>query len=212
MRARSSVSCGVAPCWNSGSCGAMISFVQRNSSSQSRRGTPSISAITAIVIRADTSRTKSPSVFSAASSSTSRVTRATLSSMRADGARREPAAGHAAVAGVVGRVHVEQVARRALRRRRQVVGEHGEARRVQEELRLLADLDDVGVLGDRPERIDVRPLVPEHRVVPAQPRPLGVRVAVALVVLGGGDVERRGVEVALGSVHHRVSPRRAWYG
>ena len=58
----------------------MTSFVQRKSSSQSRRGTPSISAITAIVIRADTSCTKSPAVVSAAASSTSRVRRATLSS------------------------------------------------------------------------------------------------------------------------------------
>ena len=59
MRERSSVSFADPPRWNSGSCGAMISLVQRKSRSQSSRGTPSISAITAIVIFAETSWTKS---------------------------------------------------------------------------------------------------------------------------------------------------------
>ena len=35
-------------------------------------------------------------------------------------------------------------------------------------------------------------VVPEDRVVAAEPRPLRVRIAVLLVVLGGGEVERRG--------------------
>jgi hypothetical protein len=59
----------------------MISLVQRNKRSQSRRGTPSISAITAMVIGAEMSRTKSPVSCCAAASMTSRVTRATFSSM-----------------------------------------------------------------------------------------------------------------------------------
>ena len=172
----------------------MISFVQRKSSSQSWRGTPSISAITAIVIlRGDVAHEVAVGVVAALVEHLARHAR-DLVVHAADGARREPVAGDAAVAAVVGRIHVEQVARRALRWRRQVAGEDREARRVQEELRLLADLDDVGVLGDRPERIDVRALVPEDRIVLAQPRPLGVRIAVPLVVLGGREVERRGIE------------------
>ena len=51
----------------------MISLVQRKSSGQSCSGTPSISAITAIVIGADTSCTKSISSRCAAASITSRV-------------------------------------------------------------------------------------------------------------------------------------------
>jgi len=54
--------------------------------------------------------------------------------------------------------------------RLQVVGEDRQTRPVQETLRLLADFDDVGVFGDRPERVDVRSLVPVDRVVLAQPR------------------------------------------
>jgi hypothetical protein len=54
-------------------------LVQRNSSPRSDAGTPSISAITAIVIGAEMSRTKSPSPRAAASSSTSRVMRSTFS-------------------------------------------------------------------------------------------------------------------------------------
>ena len=65
------------PRWNSGSCGAIVSLVQRKSRSQSSRGTPSISAITAIVILAETSRTKSQCSSRPASSSTSRVMRST---------------------------------------------------------------------------------------------------------------------------------------
>ena len=72
--------------------------------------------------------------------------------------------------------------------------EDGEARRVLEALGLLAEPDHVGVLADHPERVDVVPLVPEERGVPAQPGPLAMRVAIALVVLRRGDVERAGVE------------------
>jgi hypothetical protein len=86
-------------------------------------------------------------------------------------------------------VHVEQVTDGVLLGRLEVVGEYGQPRRVHELLRLLADLDDVRVLGDRPEGIDVVARVPEDRGVPAQMGPLGMRVAVSLVVLGARDVE-----------------------
>jgi hypothetical protein len=51
--------------------------------------------------------------------------------------------------------------------RRQITGKHGEPRRVEKDLRLLADGDDVGALRNCPERVDVVALVPEHRLVPA---------------------------------------------
>jgi hypothetical protein len=106
---------------------------------------------------------------------------------------------------VFGRIHVEQMARGVLGRRRQVEREDGEARGVQEQLRLLADPNDVGVLGDRPERVDIRPVVPEHWVVLAQPRPFGMRIAVADVVVRRDEIERGGLKLALRCVHH--SPR-----
>jgi hypothetical protein len=83
--------------------------------------------------------------------------------------------------------------------RRQVEREDREARGVQVALRLLADRDDVGVLGDRPERLDVGPVVPEDRVVTAQPRPFGMRVAVTLVVLGGDGTIRTAAEACTGT-------------
>jgi hypothetical protein len=55
-------------------------LVQRKSSWRSDAGTPSISAITEIVIGAETSRTKSPPSRSAAASITSRVIRSTFAS------------------------------------------------------------------------------------------------------------------------------------
>jgi hypothetical protein len=96
------------------------------------------------------------------------------------------------------------VANLALGRRGKVTREDGEARRVQEELGLLADLDDVGVLGDRPERLDVGAVVPEDRCVAAEPRPFRVWIAVPLVVLGARDVEGGAVEG--GRSHGLVSP------
>src|SRR4030095_1246395 len=121
------------------------------------------------------------------------------------GARREPAAGDAAVTRVLGRIHVEQIARGILGRRRQIEREDREARRVEEQLRLLADGDDVGVLGDRPEGVDVRPLVPEDRAVLAQPRPFGMRIAVFLVGLRSDEIERRWLKGALRCVHRAPS-------
>ncbi len=121
----------------------------------------------------------------------------------ADGARREPVARHLAVPSVVGRVHVEQVPRRPFLGRRQILREHRHPGLVQEELGLLADPDDVGVLGDRPERIDVRALVPEHRIVIPHPGPFGVWIPVLLVVLGRREIEGGGIEGAFR--HGRVS-------
>ena len=50
--------------------------------------------------------------------------------------------------------------------------------RVQEQVRLLRDLADVGVPGDRPERRIARRLAAVHRRLAAQPRPGRVRIAV----------------------------------
>ena len=58
----------------------MTSLVQRNRSGQSFSGTPSISAITAIVIGAETSCTKSMRSRCAAASMISRVMRRTFGS------------------------------------------------------------------------------------------------------------------------------------
>ena len=85
-------------------------------------------------------------------------------------------------------VHLDQ-------RRRQVphlffeVLDH-EARARDERVGLLADLEDVGVLGDRPVVDRVARLdLPGHGLLPPEPLPDLVRIAVGCVVLWVGDPE-----------------------
>ena len=81
----------------------------------------------------------------------------------ADRPWREPAARESPVAGVIRRIHSQHVAQFTFGERAELPREDGEPRPVQEHLRLLADLDDIGVLGDGPERLHVRPVIPEDR-------------------------------------------------
>src|SRR5262249_35459889 len=110
----------------------------------------------------------------------------------------EPAARESPLAGVLRGVHVEQVAHFTFGKRGELAREDGDPRRVQEDIRLPADLDDIGVLGDGPERLHVWPLIPEDRRVVAEPGPLRMRIAVALGVLRAHDVECRWIKVACG--------------
>ena len=112
----------------------------------------------------------------------------------ADGARREPVADHGPVVAVLGWIHVDQHAQRRVLLHRLFVrigqlGEEDEAPRAAEELRLFRDLDDVGVLGHRPEGAVAGRVEAVQRRFAPQPGPRRVRVAVLAVALGGDDVE-----------------------
>src|SRR5208282_742897 len=107
-------------------------------------------------------------------------------------ARREMAADDRAIFAMIRWIHVEQVAKRRRRTLLQpgLVDKHQQARAVEEQSRLLGNLYDVGVFGDRPEWIGLWKLAPENRFVLAQIRPLAMRIAVFLVMVGSNDVQR----------------------
>jgi len=91
---------------------------------------------------------------------------------------------------VLGRIHVQQVAREAsLALDRRALLEDREARRVPEALGLFRDPDDVLALHDRPEADAARQVEPAHRRLLAQALPGGVGVAVAREGVGADDVE-----------------------
>ena len=111
-----------------------------------------------------------------------------------DRTRREPVRNEPPVVAMLGRVHVDEHAQgrrllQAVAARTLHLREQDEAARAAEDLRLLRDLDDVGVLGDRPERLVAGWLHPVHRRLAAQPAPRLVRVAVLAVELGGDHVQ-----------------------
>ena len=106
---------------------------------------------------------------------------------------REPPRGEIPVATVLRWIHREQVSRRRLLGL--VSGEDGDPRLDEPVARVLADRDDVGVLGHRPEGVAIVVLDEAHGIVGAQPGPLRVWVALALVLLGRDDVEGGRIEV-----------------
>ncbi len=113
----------------------------------------------------------------------------------ADRARCEPVRDEPAVVAVLGRVHVHEHAQRRgllepLPRPAAHLGKQDEAPRAAEALGLLRDLDDVGVLRDRPERLVARRRHPMDGRFAPQPAPGVVRVAVLAVGLRRDDVER----------------------
>ena len=89
-------------------------------------------------------------------------------------------------------IHVEQVAegRRRTPLQPHLVDKHQQAGTVEEQPRLLGNLNDVGVLGDRPKWIGLWVLAPEDRLVLAQIRPLAMRITVFRVMVGSNDVQR----------------------
>ncbi len=107
-------------------------------------------------------------------------------------ARRKTAAQDRAIVAVFRRIHVEQMAERRRRTALEpvLVDKHQQAGTVEEQPRLLGNLNDVGVLGDRPKWVGLWVLVPENRFVLAQIRPLAMRIAVFLVMVGSNDVQR----------------------
>jgi hypothetical protein len=98
---------------------------------------------------------------------------------------------------VLGRIHIQQMLEWQLlpglftfAGRPIVFGHDQQTRRVEEQVGLGPDRDDVGVLGDRPERlVEIRPLASEDRRVLAQVGPFLMRIAVACVVIGRDDVD-----------------------
>jgi hypothetical protein len=127
-----------------------------------------------------------------------------------ESARREAMARELAHERVVGWIHVQQMTHDggsgALGRRE--LGERRQARSVQEPLGLLRDPDDVGVLRDRPERIDDVAVVPVDRIFAAQARPRVVRIAVRRVRAVADDVERVDSR-RVSAVRHRPPPAQA---
>jgi hypothetical protein len=116
-------------------------------------------------------------------------------------ARREPVARRLAIARVLGRIHVEQVAgQRALAFDRRAPLEDGQPGRIQEALGLFGDPDDVVALHDRPEADAAGEIEPVDGGLFAQPLPGGVGIAVTHEGIGADDVEGAG-ECAL--VHRR---------
>src|SRR5208282_4802445 len=111
---------------------------------------------------------------------------------RTHGARREMAADDRAIVAVFRWIHVEQVAERRRRTLLEpfLIDKHQQAGTVEEQSRLLGDLDDIGVFGDRPKWVGLWILAPEDRFVLAQIRPLAMRIAVLRVMVGANDVQR----------------------
>src|SRR5213079_427462 len=60
---------------------------------------------------------------------------------------------------------------------------------IEKDFRLARDLDDIGMLGDRPKRIDVGTVVPIDRRMLAQIGPFSVRISVLLVMRSGNYFE-----------------------
>ena len=90
------------------------------------------------------------------------------------------------------RIHRKQVTKRGLflfSITALLVSQDHEPRPVSEQLRLLGDLNDIRMFGDRPEGLGVGTVVPVHRLMVAQIRPFAMRVAVLLVVLRTDNVE-----------------------
>ena len=113
---------------------------------------------------------------------------------------------------VLGRIHVQQVARDAILRRL-ALRKDRQTRAVVEELRLARDAHHVRVLRDREEGRAVAPgIAPEDRRLAAQPRPRGVWVAVSRIGVGPDEVERRerqAFDLCLGDGHDGLRKARA---
>ena len=67
---------------------------------------------------------------------------------------------------------------------------HAQNLLVREQIRVRRDEANVGVLGDRPERLEARPLVPVDRRLAPQQVPRRPRIAVVHVELRVRDVQR----------------------
>ena len=90
------------------------------------------------------------------------------------------------------RIHRKQVTKRGLFLFRVIallVSQDHEPRSIGEQLRLLGDLYDIRMLGDRPEGLGIGTVVPVHWLMVAQVRPFAMRIAVLLVVLRTDNVE-----------------------
>ena len=92
-----------------------------------------------------------------------------------DRARREVGTRDLAVFAMLGRIHVDDGPDRRRRLGREgLAARDRHSRRVQEDLRQLGDLDDVGVLRDRPERRKARRFEIFDGRFASQPGPFGV--------------------------------------
>ena len=191
MRARMIVSSGVSPArWNSGSSLPMISLVQRNSRPQSDRGTPRSHEITPIGSGAATRSTKSNSPASFGRDQLVENLDGDAVDLRkagTDRARREAPdrdpPHRSVLRGIDRDDHLGRWIRRALRA-------HEEPVRAREERRLRRDVGDVGVLRDRPERLEAGRIEERDRRLRPQPRPHVVRIPVAREARRLDEIER----------------------
>jgi hypothetical protein len=109
---------------------------------------------------------------------------------------REPLLGERAILRMIRRIHLHQAAhemRHACEAANEcltlAIGDHGRPVAVMEERVLAADLGNIGVLRDYPERIESFDLRPAHRPVGAQPREIDVQL-VRFTVCDGIDEAR----------------------
>ncbi len=109
---------------------------------------------------------------------------------RPDRARSEASIYEVAILRMLGRIHVEQMAKEHVAAFDVgILGSDQQPGAIEENFRLACDFDDIGMLGDCPERIDIGTIVPIDRRVLAQICPLRVGIAVLLEMRSGNDFE-----------------------